>query len=475
MRVALLATGAAFALAGWTGPALADEASSLKAQIEALQERIAKVEADKSDKRRVAAAAAVEAGDKPRSWKLPGTNTSMNIGGFARLQVIWDVGGGGSSAGSLDATFLSGGFNEGCSSTNVIGCSVGDNQFNGGNWRLHARESRFWIQTWTPTDWGELRTYIETDFFGAGNVLRLRHAYGTLGPVLAGQTWSTFMPVFAFPESLDFGGPLVPSISRRAQLRYTHNFGGGFTMEAAIEDPLGDVLAAASCTPAVIAAGGACAVLGAGAFANGQRWPDFVLNASYSFQGGRVFVAGIVKEISADNGCAVAGCGLSQNDRGFGWGITVAGIYAITPRIEVGGGLWIGEGILGRYFSGQVTVTDALFVTNPTAPNGDLRAVFGYGGWVWAQVKVTDTIRVNGMYAYGYFDHEDEIPGVSKGARKIGIAGLHEYAWYAIGNVIWSPVPQVSFGIEYNYQFGGRYHSANGYISRVQGMAVYRF
>ncbi len=51
-----------------------------------------KLEADKADQRRVAAAAAVEAGDKPRSWKLPGTNTSMNIGGFVKMSVLWDFG-----------------------------------------------------------------------------------------------------------------------------------------------------------------------------------------------------------------------------------------------------------------------------------------------------------------------------------------------------------------------------------------------
>ncbi len=59
--------------------------------------------------------------------------------------------------------------------------------------------------------------------------------------------------------------------------------------------------------------------------------------------------------------------------------------------------------------------------------------------------------------------------------RKIAIAGVIHNSWSAFGNVIWSPVPQVQFGLEYQYQFVNRYHSANAYISRVQGMMTYRF
>ena len=38
-------------------------------------------------RRRVAPAVAAEQGAKPRSWKLPGTNTSMQIGGYAKLDI----------------------------------------------------------------------------------------------------------------------------------------------------------------------------------------------------------------------------------------------------------------------------------------------------------------------------------------------------------------------------------------------------
>src|SRR5687767_52320 len=185
LKTGLLGTAAALAIAVTSVPAYAqDDLSTLRQQLETMKERLAKLEADKADKRRVAAAAAVEAGDKPRSWKLPGTNTSMNVGGFVKMSLLWDF----SQSGQVSSSTTTEGIGAG---VYPVPGSAADNIHNGGSFQFTARRSRFWIQTWTPTDWGELRTYIEADFAGAGaaagpstNLLRLRQAFGTLGPVL---------------------------------------------------------------------------------------------------------------------------------------------------------------------------------------------------------------------------------------------------------------------------------------------------
>ena len=40
---------------------------------------------------------------------------------------------------------------------------------------------------------------------------------------MVGQNWSTFMPLHALPEALDFGGPHVGEVFiRETQIRYTH-------------------------------------------------------------------------------------------------------------------------------------------------------------------------------------------------------------------------------------------------------------
>ena len=89
----------------------------------------------------------------------------------------------------------------------------------GGNSQLHARETRLFLDMRGPVEGKELRMYIETDFYGSGSVFRLRHAYGSWGGLLAGQTWSTFLDDANFPNTIDFESPMAfPSI-RQAQVR----------------------------------------------------------------------------------------------------------------------------------------------------------------------------------------------------------------------------------------------------------------
>ena len=78
--------------------------------------------------------------------------------------------------------------------------------------------------------------FVETDFYGSGNALRLRHAYGSYKGLLAGQTWSTFVDDANMPNTIDFESPMAfPSI-RQAQARFTAKLGGNATWSVAVED-----------------------------------------------------------------------------------------------------------------------------------------------------------------------------------------------------------------------------------------------
>ena len=76
---------------------------------------------------------------------------------------------------------------------------------------LNVKESRL-NMSFIHDDW---TGFVEIDFYGGGgNEIisnsvnpRLRHAFVKNNNWLIGQTWSTFMPLAALVESLDFGGP----------------------------------------------------------------------------------------------------------------------------------------------------------------------------------------------------------------------------------------------------------------------------
>ena len=95
----------------------------------------------------------------------------------------------------------------------------------GGNSNLHAKETRLSLDIRGKVDDHELRMYVETDFYGANAVLRLRQAFGTYKGWLAGQAWSTFVDEDNFPRTIDFESPTAFASVRQALLRYTWKFG----------------------------------------------------------------------------------------------------------------------------------------------------------------------------------------------------------------------------------------------------------
>jgi hypothetical protein len=104
-----------------------------------------------------------------------------------------------------------------------------------------VRQSRFGVKGFIPTALGELKTIFEFELFGTGvdagqTTFRLRHAWGELGAIGAGQTWSPFMDPDVFPNSLEYWGPNGMVFFRNVQLRWSPMRGDG-TLMFALERP----------------------------------------------------------------------------------------------------------------------------------------------------------------------------------------------------------------------------------------------
>ena len=141
---------------------------------------------------------------------------------------------------------------------------------------------------------GEVTGFVELDFYGGGgnevvsnsSSPRLRHFYISYKNWMVGQNWSTFMPLAALPESLDFGGPHVGEVFiRQTQIRYTHG-----NWQFAIENPEtngdGDIGAP----------GSAVGVSGTAADPD-ESIPDFV--ARYNMKGdwGQISMGGLFRKV----------------------------------------------------------------------------------------------------------------------------------------------------------------------------------
>jgi hypothetical protein len=94
-----------------------------------------------------------------------------------------------------------------------------------GNTYFSVRQTRFGAKSEVPTSMGTLKTVFEFELFGTGadagkTTFRLRHAYGELGQFGAGQTWSPFMDIDVFPNSVEYWGPNGMVFFRNVQFRW---------------------------------------------------------------------------------------------------------------------------------------------------------------------------------------------------------------------------------------------------------------
>jgi len=111
----------------------------------------------------------------------------------------------------------------------------------GSNFTGQAYQSRLGFRATTPTADGDFFVRVEGDFFGdGGGSFRLRHAYGEYRGFLVGQTWTNFMPIESYPGTLDFQGPAGIPFARKAQLRYSLDIGNGLGASFSIEEPAGN-------------------------------------------------------------------------------------------------------------------------------------------------------------------------------------------------------------------------------------------
>src|SRR5215471_15937123 len=113
---------------------------------------------------------------------------------------------------------------------------------------LSVKQSRFGVKGTLPTGdhTPNVNFKFEFDMFGVGadagkTTIRLRHAYGEWGQLLAGQTHSLFMDIDVFPNVIDYWGPPGMVFFRNVQVRWTAYRTANDSFAFAIERPSNDV------------------------------------------------------------------------------------------------------------------------------------------------------------------------------------------------------------------------------------------
>ena len=192
-----------------------------------------------------------------------------------------------------------------------------------------------------PVEGKELKMYVEGDFYGSGNVFRLRHAYGSWGGLLAGQTWTTFLDENNFPNTIDFESPMAFPSFRQAQLRWTQKLGANASWSAAVEDNKSSIV-----TPAGIPGKAE------------YPMPDLATHVRFGGSRGHAFASvflGKARFRPVDG----------EPDDVTLWGMLLSGRVKTFGKDYAYGQLTFGDGV-GRYRGGTTALPDA---------NGQLQAV----------------------------------------------------------------------------------------------------
>jgi hypothetical protein len=413
----------------------AQAGGDVQAQLDELAKKMAALErkqgAAPADAAAPPSSTAVTGGDLPGSFKLPGSNTSVKLGGYVKLDAIFsDRSAGVGSTG--DQEYEAGSV--------PVGPTAGANERN--QVKLHARQSRLFVQTSTPSGWGDVTSYLEVDLFGANgnesvsnsNGLRVRHAFGTIGHLLAGQTWTTASDVAVYPETVDFGGPAGVLFARQAQVRWTQPFSGG-QWSVALENPE-TVVALPS---------------GDSFRADDDRFPDLAANVKFATGWGKYSIAGLVRQLRVDSASAPA-----SRDSKWGGVIGVNGVVPVGGSDDVRFSTYFGNAI-GRYSTGFFSDAELDANAHLVLPT-QWMAMAAYRHFWSAHLR--STLALSGL----------------RSNNEAGTAGtVNRSAESAHLNVIWSPTVQTNLGLEYIHASREVQNGQSGKLNRLQASAQYLF
>jgi hypothetical protein len=318
-----------------------------------------------------------------------------------------------------------------------------------------VRQSRLGVRGYTPTGLGELRTIFEFELFGTGvdagqTTFRLRHAWGELGQIGAGQTWSPFMDPDVFPNSVEYWGPNGMVFFRNVQVRWTPWSQGDSRFAIALERP------------------GASADQGdyAGRIELQDvkarfPLPDVSAQFRYAQDWGHVQVAGIVRKMKWDD---LNNDQLDLTGEATGWGINLSSNLKVAKKHVARLQVAFGEGVQNYWNDAPVDVGIRNNFSNPRTPVvGKALPIVGIVAFLdlnWNS-KWTSTVG----YSMTDIDNTD---GQTADAFKKG--------QYALANLLYYPAPNVFLGPE--IQWGKRENFQDGFTSddfRIQFSAKYNF
>lgn len=370
----------------------------------------------------------------PNSWPIFGTDIRMRIGGYVKADFIRDF------------DYIGDRWEFELGSIPVDGNPLRDL---GGITTFHVKQTRINFDLRSKAKWGSgqefpLQVFVEFDWFFDADayrfIPRMRLAYGVIGRLLIGRSWTFSGDLASLPGLIDFAGGDALYGGRATQIRWQDNINENFVYAVGILEPGGQIA-----NPENLE----------GAFR--PLWPQVTAMIKWkSTDGSSVQLGADIFPLSW------AGPDSVPNVSKAGYAFTATGrlVFEVTEfKDAIGWGAGIGEGqahsIIAlswdRVASGVISESGL-----DLAP-----AWFAYIG-------------------YNHYWSESLNSTISTAWTKTTLSPLQpDHTIQSAGsfhiNLIWFPYRLVSTGIEYMWGVREDKNGAQGTASRIQLMAKFKF
>ena len=400
----------------------ADDTAAHEARISELEAKVERLEA-LLEQTEVASA-------NPAQHPTVDNETGIKVGGYVKVDALWSDYSKAPTSGAGEDFFIP--------ETIATSGESRDPRLN-----FHAKETRFWLKSYTPTARGDISTHLEIDFLVSqqGNERvsnsyspRVRHAALSWDRWTVGQTWTNFQNTSALPEYLDFVGPVGVAFGRQAQIRYTMPTGNG-DWAVSLENP------ETTLTPF----GG-----GSRIDADDSAVPDLVVRRNWRGAWGNLSVAALIRQLKIDRA--------EFDDTEIGAAIGLAGKFMIGDRDDLRWQVNYGNG-LGRYMGLNSFNAGALDANNKI----DLTNQYG----VLAAYRHVWNERLYSSFGAS-FSAADNDPSISG-------FGVPESYQSAHADIIWLPTKRMSMGTEFIWARRKDESGDDGTLNRLQFSAKYMY
>ena len=366
------------------------------------------------------------------SLELKTSDTTLSVGGRIRMEMAYNN----------PSTGGSGGANNGDIGLSPLSVNT-DGRGEEGELAMNAKESRIWLKTRKPTEFGLLMTVIEMDFYGNnGNEKasnshgpRMRHAYMTLDKLTIGQANSTFMGGPA-PDTLH--APLNDISIRQPLIRWTESFDGS-ALHFALEQPESVLVD----------------VNGTSVVPDDDHAPDFVVKYEMYGAWGQVSLAGMARQIRADSEEVAPDKADAETGTAFHFSGRLKTFGLDDVRFDFASG-----NALGRYIGAGL----AAYPTGVVDGDGEIALQNISGGHLSYQHAWSKTLR--SALAYGYVAAENDSKMGDTADKRASSTHL---------NIQWAPIQNGSIGLEYVKALRELENGDEYGLDRIQFAASYDF